>query len=149
MGRMYTVTGQIATWTAAGDIVEINAPATEIVILHSVQVTQSTSEVDDSTEIRISRFATSGSGGATPTANPMEVGDPAFGGTIEEANTTDASGTETELYSEGISLLAGFQKIWTPEMRPVIPPSGRIVVKTIVAVASITLNYVIEFEEVG
>ena len=54
-----------------------------------------------------------------------------------------------ELYSEGISLLAGFQKIWTPDMRPIIPPSGRIVVKTITAVASVTINYVVEFEEIG
>jgi len=146
---MYTATGSLATWTAAGDIVEINAPADGIVIIHSVQVTQSTSETDDSTEIRISRFVTSGTGGATPTANPMEVGSPAFGGTIEEGSTVDASGTEAELYSEGISLLAGFQKIWTPDMRPIIPPSGRIVVKTIVAVTSVTINYVVEFEEIG
>ena len=57
MGRMYTATGSLATWTAAGDIVEINAPADGIVVIHSVQVTQSTSETDDSTEIRISRFS--------------------------------------------------------------------------------------------
>ena len=146
---MYTATGSLATWTAAGDIVEINAPADGIVVIHSVQVTQSTSETDDSTEIRISRFSVSGTGGATPTANPMEVGTAAFGGTIEEGSTADASGTEAELYSEGISLLAGFQKIWTPDMRPIIPPSGRIVVKTITAVASVTINYVVEFEEIG
>ena len=50
---------------------------------------------------------------------------------------------------EGISMLAGFNKIWTPEMRPIIPISGRIVVKTIAAVSSVTIVYTVEFEEIG
>ena len=149
MGRMYTASGDIAAFATAGDIIEINASSNEVVKLYSVEVSQSTTEVDDSTEIRISRFATSGTGGGTPVASPSEVGDAAFGGTLEEASTVDASGTETILISRGISLLAGFSKIWLPEIRPVISPSARIVVKTIGDITSVTLHWELEFEEIG
>jgi len=148
-GRAYTAVGQVASWTLAGDIVAIECASDAYVVLHSVLVTQSTTETDDSTEIMISRFATVGSGGSTPTANPMDTLDNAFGGVIREADTTDASGAETEIYGEGVSLLAGFHKVWTPEMRPTIPPSGRLVVSTNSTVSSVTLVYTLEFVEFG
>ena len=148
MGRMYTAVAS-STQAVAGDIMEIAAPSDAIVVLHSVQVSMSDSETDDSTEIDISRWATSGSGGSTPTASPMELSDAAFAGAVEAFNTTDASSTQTKLYSEGISMLAGFQKIWTPEMRPIIPPSGIVVVKFTADITSITMKVTVEFEEIG
>ena len=148
MGRMYTAVAS-STQAVAGDIMEISAPSDAIVILHSVQVSMSDSETDDSTEIDISRWATSGSGGSTITASPMELSDTAFAGAVEAFNITDASSTQTRLYSEGISMLAGFQKIWTPEMRPIIPPSGILVVKFTADITSITMKVTVEFEEIG
>jgi len=148
MGRKYIASGDIATWTAAGDIVELIAPSTAIVIVHALWLHQSTSETDDSTSLLLSRVGTSGSGGGSITPTPTEVGDSAFGGTVEEGNTTDSSGN-TVLYNWGISLLAGFEKIWTPELRPVISPSGAIVLTTGDAVSEVTLEWGIEFEEIG
>jgi len=146
MGRMYSARASSAQATA-GDIISVEAPATGMAILHSVVVSQASSEVDDSTEIRISRFATVGSGGSVITASPVQVGHAASGVVVRAFDTVDASGTETELYSEGISLLAGFQKIWTPQARPLIPPSGRIVVKFIGDITSVTMHVAVEYEE--
>ena len=147
MGRIYSAVAS-AVQTTAGDILSIEAPATGIIILHSISVSQSTSESDDSTEIDISRWATAGSGGGAVTPSPVQVGHAASGATVRSFDTTDASSTQTRLLSEGISLLAGFQKIWTPSARPVIPPSGRIVVSFTLDISSVTLKVTAEFEEI-
>ena len=148
MGRKYVASGDIATWTAAGDIVELIAPSDAVVVLHSLSLHQSTSETDDSTSLLLSRVGTSGSGGGAITPRPLQVGDAAFGGTCEEANTTDSTGN-TVLYNWGWSALAGFDKIWTPETRPVISPSGALVLSTGDALTSVTLEWMLEFEEIG
>jgi hypothetical protein len=148
MGRKYVASGDLATWTAAGDIVELIAPSDAVIVLHALSLHQSTSEVDDSCSLILSRVGTSGSGGGAITSRPMEAGDAAFGGTCEEGNTTDSTGN-TVLNNWGFSTLAGFDKIWTPEMRPVISPSAALVLLTGEALSSVTLEWSLEFEEIG
>jgi len=149
MSRMYTVVHQGTFGTPAGDLLQIVAGATETVILHSLVITGIT-ETDDSNEVIISRFVTIGSGGSALSANPLSLKTAADSATILGFNTTDASSTETILYREGMSILAGYQKIWTPEARPVIDPTGNIVVRLSIAwTADPTLSITCEFEEVG
>lgn len=147
MGRIYTAVAS-STQAVAGDIIELAAPSTSSLKLREVTVTQSDSETDDSTEIKISRFTTSGSGGGTPTPAPANQGDAASAATVESFNTTDATTGEVELWREGISTLAGFHKIYQPDSRPSIPPSGLIVVKFVGDITSTTLIVSIEFEEI-
>jgi len=148
MGRMYTVVHQGAFGTPAGDVLQIVAGATESVILHSLTITGIT-ETDDSNEVIISRMSTDGSGGSALGANPLSLKDAADSATILGFNTTDASG-ETILYREGMSILAGYQKIWTPEMRPVIDPTDTLVVRFGIAwTTDPTLSVTCEFEEIG
>ena len=149
MGRMYTVVHQGAFGTPAGDVLQIVAGATEAVILHSLVITGIT-ETDDSNEVIISRFATIGSGGTALSANPLSLKTAADSATILGYNTTDATSTETILYREGMSILAGYQKIWTPEARPEIDPTGNIVVRFGIAwTTGPTLSVTCEFEEIG
>jgi hypothetical protein len=146
---MYTVVHNGAFGTPAGDVLQIVAGATETIILHSISITGQT-ETDDSNEAIISRFATTGSGGASKTANPLSLKTAAASPTILAFNTTDASSTETILYREGFSILSGFHKIWTPEMRPEIDPTTNIVVRLGIAwTADPTLSITCEFEELG
>ena len=79
----------------------------------------------------------------------MQVGDAAFGGTVEANNTTQ--GTEgTFIHAESFNVMAGFQYIPTPEMRPVISPSGRLIVELQAAPTdSLTMDGVVYFEEIG
>jgi len=149
MGAKFIQRGRLAAFTGAGDIVEIAAPTDAIVKIHTVHVSNADTEVDDSTEIKVSKRATSGTGGATPTAAKVETGSRAFGGTVEEASTVDASSTETFVWSEGMSTLAGFTKIWTPELRPVLSPSEIIVLNMVDSITAQAIVYVIEFEEIG
>lgn len=130
MGRMYTVTAEAAAVTAAADMLEINAPSDACVVIHKVFLGQDSDAGDAQAEmlrVQFLRATTGGSGGGTPTANPKELGDAAFGGTIESFNSTDATGLTT-IEDETFNAQAGFFHQPAPEERNWISPSGRIVI---------------------
>ena len=66
-------------------------------------------------------------------------------------NTTQASGgTIVTHYSWDWNIRGPFDKIWTPETRPVLSPSRRMCVELPVAPAdAITMSGTITFEEIG
>lgn len=159
MGRRYTAEFENVAVSVAQDLFELVAPADAVVIVHGVYLHQS-SEVKDAEEeqlrIMIKRgegSVTSGSGGSTPTARPVEKGDAAFGGTVEANNTTKmavGTGAIVNLYSLTWNVRMPFEKIFTPETRPVISPSDRITVELVAAPGDpVTMNGTIEFEEIG
>ncbi len=101
--------------------------------------------------VAISRagVAVAGSGGSVPTAVPHNVGDVAFGGTVEVNNTTQASAA-TPIHEDTFNIQAGWFYRPTPEERIVISPSGILVVELPVAPAdSITMSGTITFEAIG
>lgn len=154
-GRLYTVVFSSVAVTAAQDLFEINAPATAAVIIHDISLSQST-ELSDAQEEQLvllmkSGQTTSGSGGSTPTAVPIAIGDSAFGGTCEVNNTTKASaGTIVTHYSWNWNVRGEFLKIFTPEARPIIAPSRRWTLELVNAPAdSITMSGTITFEAIG
>lgn len=152
MGRMYSVSNTVASITTAVDLIEINAPSTGIVILHSVDITQETEFADAQSEMLdflIQRASTSGAAGATPTAAPLEGGDSAFAGTVETGNTTQGT-PGTVVHRETAHVASGFHWRPTPEERIVIAPSGRIVIELGTAPDdSIDFRVNAVFEEIG
>lgn len=152
MGRMYSATFELVAVTAAQDLFEINAPSDAAVVVHGCWISQSSDAADAQSEqlnILIHRGSTSGSGGSTPTASPLSVGDPAFGGTVE-ANNTSQSTEGTILFSDSFNVMAGWQWLPTPEMRLVISPSGRLIIELQTAPAdSLTMSGTVFFEEIG
>lgn len=160
MGRFYTAVFKGIAVTAAQDLFEIAAPTDAVVIIHEWTLTQTT-ELGDAAEEQLLLTTnrgvgtvTSGSGGATVTPQPISDGDPAFGGTVERNNTTQmAAGTgtlETDLEVHAWNVRVPYQKIYTPETRPVISPGNRwtLELETVPA-DSITMNGFIVFEEIG
>lgn len=148
MSRMYVLSNIISGFTAANHIIEIGANANRSVIVHSLSVSQNNSEVDDSTEIQQARYTASGTGD-TVVPRPVQEGDTAFSGVCKDNHTVDLSAGEVIKYRKGISLLAGYDKIWTPRMRPEIRGGEFWAVKIAIAISSVNINYEIEFEEVG
>lgn len=148
MSRMYTLSNILTAVTAANHILEIGANANRSVIIHSLSVSQNTSEADDSTEIQIARYTATGTGD-TVTARPVQEGDTAFSGVCKDNHTVDLVTGEVIKYRKGISLLAGFDKIWTPKARPEIRGGEFWAVMIAIAIASVDINYEVEFEEVG
>ena len=155
MGRIYTVQFTGVAVTAQQDFFEIVAPSDAIVVIHEIELSQST-EVKDAEEEGLSVLlksgsTTSGNGGTTPTAIPKEFGDAAFGGTCEVNNTTKATaGTIVTHYAWDWNVRIPFIKIWTPETRPILSPSRRMTLELGTTPAdSITMSGTITIEEIG
>jgi hypothetical protein len=149
---MYSAVFEQVAVTAAQDLFEINAPADAVVVLHSCVVTQSSEAADAQAEMLPVLFhlgSTSGSGGTTPTARPLQLGDAAFGGTVEVNNTTQST-EGNQLHAESFNVQVGFYYTPTPETRIVISPSDRLIIELQTAPAdSITMDGTVIFEEIG
>lgn len=157
MSRMYTVQFNGVTVTAATqqDFFEIVAPSDAIVRIHEIGLSQST-ELGDAEEESLSILmksgsTTSGSGGSTPTAIPIEFGDAAFGGTCEANNTTKATGgTIVTHQAWNWNIRSAFQHIWTPEQCPKISPSRRWTLELASnPTDNITMSGYVVLEEIG
>lgn len=148
MGRMYTVLMDAISVSAAKDLMRISAPSDAIVVLHEVKVTQDTIETSEQLPIQINRASTDGTGtGAT--ARALEDGSQAFGGSAVVNLTADTTPGNI-LWREAQNILNGWHYLPTPESRPVISPSGRIVVRLDAAPdAGTTFSVVAVIEEIG
>ena len=150
MSRMYVASGDVSSGTAVLDIWQLTAPAAKVVVLHRLSLTQSDTETDEAFAIALSRATTPGAtGGTAITAQQIDPGDTAVAATVHEAYTTPA-GTKTVLYNWGVSALAGFEHIWTPEERPILGGSDIAVLEiTSALTAAVTLEWSVTFEEIG
>lgn len=157
MSRMYVATFDGVSVSVAQDLFEVVAPADAVVRIHSIDVSNEASETSEQLAIRLRRgegTVTSGSGGSTPTPEPLSNGDPAFGGTVEANNTTAmvvGTGAIKEMGRYGYNIVGGgFSWVPTPECRIDISPSDRLVVNLPTAPgAALTMSGVIVFEEIG
>lgn len=159
MGRRHTAVFDAVAVTAVQDFFEVAAPADAIVVVHGFSLFQTTDLSDAAEEVlrlytqRGAGSVTSGSGGSSATAQPIEDGDAAFGGTVEVNNTTQmaaGSGSLETLERLGWNIRVPLEKIYTPETRPIVSPSNRFVLGLAAAPAdSVTVSGTITFEEVG
>jgi hypothetical protein len=155
MGMLYAVTFSSVAVTAQQDFFEYTAPADAVVIVHSVQLSQSSDQGDAAAEglaILHKRGATvSGSGGSTPTPGPLEFGFAAAGGTAETNNTTKANtGTIVTLESGNWVVQQTYLWLPTPELRHVLSPSQRYTVELGTTPAdSLTVSGTMIVEEFG
>lgn len=154
MSGIYTAVFNNVAVTAVQDLFEIVAASDAVVLLHDIHLSQNTDVGDAAEEVlRIeltSGHTTSGSAGSAPTAIPRNIGQPAFGGTVEVNNTTQASaGTIVTHYVWNWNIRVGFDKIFTPETRPRIAPGTRMCLELPAAPAdSVTMSGSITFEEI-
>jgi hypothetical protein len=110
MGRVYTASFTAVAISVAQDAFEITAPAVGSVIILSCHIGQYSDAGDTESEllpVNITRYATSGSGGSTPTARPHHPSNPAFGGSVEVNNTTQG-GTPVVVLSDVFNVQAGW-----------------------------------------
>lgn len=151
MARVYNVSGSALVSTLV-DFIEINAPSDACVILRGFAVTQYTDAGDAQSEqlnVRIHRGSTSGSAGSASTPVPLNSGDAAFGGTVEMFNTTQSTLGDT-VFTESFNVMSGLSVLFQPDDRPVISPSGRLVISLASAPADeIGFNIRAVFEELG
>lgn len=159
MGRKYTVLFKGVAVTAQQDFFEILCPTDAITVIHEWELNQTT-EVGDAQEEQLQLTTnrgigavTSGSGGSTATPQPVEDGDPAYGGTVEINNTTKmavGSGTLEELEPFNWNVRQPLRQIYTPETRPILSPGNRWTLELETTPAdSITISGKVTLEEIG
>jgi hypothetical protein len=147
---MYVLSNTIASFTGAKTVFEIGAATNTVLKIHRLKVGQSTTETDDSTLLEWGTYTASGTGTNVATlVEAIDPGDSAFSGTAEDNHTANISTGEIILGREGISVLAGFEKIFLPDSRPVVPGAGFFALQLDVAITAVTLVYEVEFEEIG
>ena len=149
MDRMYTVVSKLAFGTPAGDLCRGVAGATEAVRIQSVTVTGIT-ETDDSNEIVMGWATADSTGGTVATGVNTSPSKGAASSIVWTFNpTADATGL-TYHWREGMSVLAGFSKIWTPGRGPVIDPTDTFFIAFTEAwTTDPTLITCIEYDEIG
>lgn len=153
MGRIYTSEFDGVAVTAAQDLFMILTPATDIVRVHEVGLSQLT-EIQDAEEVMLllrmrSGQTSNGSGGSAPAIVPQLLGDSVCGCTVRANDTTIASGgTIVQKHSEYWNVRIPYVKIWTPETRPILPPSSRWTFELATADTFTAAGY-ITFEEIG
>lgn len=155
IGRMYNALFTDIGVSATQDLLELRAPSDAVVIIHGFAIFQ-TSDLGDSEEevlrVQVRKGPTSGSsgsGGGTLTASPVELGDPAFGGTIERNNTTQATGINS-IYQMGWNIRLPLRVIFMPKERIVMSPSELFVLALPDAPSDVlTMCCELTFEEIG
>jgi len=155
---MYAATFSNVAVTAAQDLFEISAPATGIVILHRIVISQSSDFGDAQEEglvLALRRGATTtGSGGTTVTPGvgaAMENMGPAFTGVVKANSTTPATGgTPVAFHVEAWNVRGPFDYLPTPELRLILSPSQRAVLNLTAAPAdALTVSGTLNFEWLG
>lgn len=157
MPRMYVAqTNGVAT-TVATDIFELVAAATHIIVVHGIEISQ-TSDTGDAQEELLSILLkrgvgnTSGSGGSSPTKSKLQTGAATSAATLEANNTTVAvagGGSLTTLHASAWNVRMPWLWIPTPEMRIVLAPSETLIVGAPAPADSLTVNATIYWEEIG
>jgi hypothetical protein len=146
---MYSATFEEVAVTAAQDLFEINAPADSVVIVHGFEISQSSDVDSEMLNLLVHLGSTSGSGGSVVTPRPLNLGDAAFGGTVEANNTTQST-EGVILHSASFNVLTGYTWIPTPEMRIIISPSDRLIIGLQTAPGdSLTMSGTVYLEEIG
>lgn len=145
----YTVLAEAQTISTAITILELTAASTAALELYRAWISQGGSTTSAMARIQILRKSGTITGTATPpTANPLEVGMPAFGGTVKWKAT--AEGTDgAVIYSDSFNVLNGWLWLPVPEERIMVPPSGIIALKFPAAPASHAFTYGLSFREIG
>jgi hypothetical protein len=156
--KLYSVPFAGVAVTAQQDFFEVTAAAGKPLIIHSIEIEQST-EVGDAQEEGLSILlkrgtsaTTSGTGGTQAiTCPPVLSSDSAFGGTADINNTTKMTGgTITTLRAWNWNVRIPFFKIFTPETRPIVAGGERLTVELATTPAdSITISGTMLVEELG
>ena len=150
MSRMYVLSNLLSSFAAVKTVFELGAAANTVLKIHRIKFSQSTSETDDSTFILWGRYTASGTGtNVAGNVEAIDPGDSAFSGTAEDNHSGNISTGEIILGQEGISTLAGFEKIFLPESRPIVPGGGFFAMQNKVAITAVDVVYEVEFEEIG
>lgn len=156
VGRVYTSMIDGVAATTAIEFFFIACPTDAVTFVEEVCITQDTIETSEQIPLQMWRTTTdSSAGGSANTPNPIEVGTPAYGGTVRTMVAAASSAETTLLRREAQNLLNGW--LWKGSyedplvvLTPAAATAGRLVIGLSSAPgASTTFSGYIKFREIG
>ena len=121
--RVYTATTEIAAVAAAQTLLTVAAPTDSVVVLLRAYISQLTLVASEMFRAQLQRASAAGTGTGV-TAQPHEVGDAAFGGTVLEDHSVEPTFTGIPLENEEWNVLNGWIWVPMPEDRVYVSPGG-------------------------
>lgn len=157
VGRTYYAHIDAVAVSAVADLFWFSCPTDAVVYLEEVCITQDASETSEQLPLRIFRTTTdNAANGSANTPNPIQVGDPAYGGTVRTNITGGSLSAETTpLMSESQNILNGWHLKGSYEdplvvLTPAAATAGRCAIKLDAAPgASINVSGYIKLREIG
>jgi hypothetical protein len=150
---MYSVSFEevsVASADAPQDLFNLLAAAGKPLIVHEVRIGNTDGETSEQWSILVHRGTTAGTGGSTPTPRPLDPSGAAAGFTARVNDDTTQATEGLILLADGFNVLNGWIWIPTPECRPMVAGSTRIVVELQTAtVTTILLSGAMIVEEMG
>jgi hypothetical protein len=157
MGRMYTVSTENVSVSAAQDLAQIKGASSMALRIYRVFVGATDTSIPTAQMLQLRcqylpATVTDGSGGTTPTARRLDPGDAAATFTALANNTTPASsnGTAVTLAAAGVHIYAGWDYQFPAEARPVVIPSTSFTFGLLSTVSgTVHLSTMVWVEEIG
>lgn len=151
MSRVYTVTFEKISISAAQDLFAILNATTKVTRIHDILLAASGVTASAMQTVKVLRRAAMalGSGGNVATPAPMEFGDAAYAGTCHINDTTPATGTATTIREDAFNVLSGWYWLPVPEDRPVLAPAAGLVVQFVDTPGTVLYSGTITLEEIG
>lgn len=155
-GRRYVSMIDSLAVTTAIEFFWAGSPTDAVTYLEEVCLTQDASETSEQLVLSLARTTTdSSAGGTANTPNPVEVGDPAYGGTVRTAVAAGSSADTTPIRQEGQNILNGW--LWKGSyeepiliLSPTAGTAGRMVIRLVNApAASLNFSGWITIREIG
>lgn len=151
MGYVYSAPMDAIAFTTATDLFEFTVTSDAPILIHALELSQTTDLSDANEEVL--RFgwytgATGGSGGTALTETDYNRDDlPAVTAAVRTGGTASTGGTLKAIH--GWNIRIPFDKIWTPEMRPRIDSSEDIATFRLLAAPadSVTISGTVYWEE--
>lgn len=151
IGRLYTVAIGAQAQTAAKTLIEVASAADSVTLIERIWISQSSFDTSENLACKVQRVTTTGTGTAT-VPEPKQVGDAAFGGTVETNSTVEPTYTAgTEIIEQGFNVLSGF--LWTPanddEVIALSPSALVGIMLDVAPSASMNFHYGCTLREIG
>lgn len=152
--RVYTVSiSGTASPAAAFDLWELVPATAKPIRLLRIRIAQTSEPATEEEQLAITiqrGFTSSGSGGSTPSARPVNSTDAAAGFTPETMNTTQASGgSPVVLFEDTWNTRAGYDMAFAPEECIEAVNGERLVVQSGAPADAVTIRGTLWFAEAG
>lgn len=151
MRGVYTAQIDITGLSTAKTLLHLQAPATGILEILSVNVTNLNTETSEQLEVGLYHVTTVGTpAGTSVTPEKHEKLDAAAAATVL-GNLSDepTAYAAKPIDKQGVNNLSGYRYDPLPEERPVVPPSGAIGLRMLTAPNSFNASVQIVYREIG